>query len=381
MPRLLVVTSGLYFDPTDIPTQLRYKALSMAGFSGCILCVIYDKRLKNEVIGNFELIPLYLPGFLQGYGEIEGVVRALYYSLFCAWKGIAKKRKYDACIASDTFKTGLLCYLISLFTRKPYIVEVAGNYIRSYDVKASEMGLVDRFKQGFVKKVSPFVLRHADAVKLLYESQLDGLAVVDEQEKIRVFHDTTALDEFHASDVDEKFILSIGRPWHLKGMDILIRAFRKIQNEIPDYRLFIIGYNPDISEYEELAQGDSRIIFHNKGFTFDRIIEQFMNCSLFVLASRSEGMGRVLLEAMASRKPIIASRVDGIPRVITDGQNGLLFESENVDELAEKMLLLLSDRHYANELAERGLLDVHERFSIQVFIDKYKEMVNYALEH
>ena len=79
-------------------------------------------------------------------------------------------------------------------------------------------------------------------------------------------------------------------------------------------------------------------------------------CSLFVLPSRTEAMGRVLLEAMACKKPIIASNVGGIPEIIKDGYNGLLFESENVDDLAEKIRLVLSNKKYPTMLRNNGIL-------------------------
>ncbi len=77
-------------------------------------------------------------------------------------------------------------------------------------------------------------------------------------------------------------------------------------------------------------------------------------CSIFVLASRSEAMGRVLLEAMGAKKPIIASRTSGIPHYVRDGRNGLLFESENSADLTEKIVRLVQDPLLQRRLGESG---------------------------
>ena len=379
MTKLLFITAGLYFDPTDTSTRLRYESLSDAGFSGLVLCVVYDHKHSNQRIGNFQLTSLYLPPFFGGYGTVKGLLRALYYSIYSIWKGVRNKNQFDVSVSSDPFKSGLLCYVISKLINKPYIVEVAGNYIRSFAVNGDSGGTFSHLKQIYVKKVSPVVLQNAAAIKLLYEEQIDELATLNDLSKIHVFHDITAYYKFHPSSTDDKFILSVGHPWHLKGMDLLIQAFNKINHKIPDYKLHIVGYSPDKSEFAHLAADNPNIILSNKGMPFDNVVDLFQSCSLFVLASRTEAMGRVLLEAMASAKPVLASRIDGIPRIVDHGKNGLLFEPCNIDELAEKMLLLLTDVAYANKLAQRGLTDTKTKFSSKAFIENYQNMVCHVI--
>jgi glycosyltransferase involved in cell wall biosynthesis len=73
-------------------------------------------------------------------------------------------------------------------------------------------------------------------------------------------------------------------------------------------------------------------------------------------------MGRVLLEAMAARKPIIASAVGGVPHYIEDNDNGLLFRSEDVEELAEKLGTLLANPELQARLAKRGYEKVFSEY-------------------
>src|SRR5262249_17734120 len=83
-------------------------------------------------------------------------------------------------------------------------------------------------------------------------------------------------------------------------------------------------------------------------------LELISSCSALVLPSRSEGMGRVLLEAMAAAKPIIASRVGGIPHYLRDGENGFLSTAGSIPELGARLLDVLRDPKLARRLVERG---------------------------
>jgi glycosyltransferase involved in cell wall biosynthesis len=376
-PRILYITSGLYFDPLDDATCLRYRLLTDAGFSGSVLCVIYDRRYLGLSIGAFKLQALYLPPALQGYGAVRGLIRAIYYSIYCLYYGALYRKQYDLIAAIDTFKSGTLCYLIKLLTGRPYLIEVMGNYIRSFTVNSRGGSLLGKVKQIYVSLISPIVLKQAGGIKLLYERQLDGLAEVD-IEKVFVFHDVTLVNSFSPSTNDRNIILSIGHPWYLKGMDILIRAFNRIHDQIPDYKLHIVGFCDDLSEFEELKAGNPNIYLFNKGMHFEDIIKEFDACSIFVLASRTEAMGRVLLEAMASSKPIIASNVDGIPKIIQHNVNGLLFELEDVEELSESILSLVNNTELSSRLSKQGYHDVKEKFSQSVFIKKYSELINFS---
>ena len=132
-----------------------------------------------------------------------------------------------------------------------------------------------------------------------------------------VFSNYVAVSKFFSENlIDGKYLLFLGYPWYLKGVDVLIKAFNRVSSEFPEYKLKIVGYCPEgFDYYEKLAQGNTNIEFHKPVF-YDKVIKLMAGCSLFILPSRTEAMGRVLLEAMACKKPIIASNVGGIPEII-----------------------------------------------------------------
>ena len=111
----------------------------------------------------------------------------------------------------------------------------------------------------------------------------------------------------------------------------------------------------------------------------DAVIEWMAGCSVFVLPSRSEGMPRVLIEAMAAGKPIIASSVSGIPFYIEHGRTGLLFPKEDPGALAEQMRTLLGNEELAARLAANGAAAVEARLSERCYVEAVRSMVDRIL--
>ena len=102
------------------------------------------------------------------------------------------------------------------------------------------------------------------------------------------------------------------------------------------------------------------------------------NAYAVVLPSRSEAMGRVLLEGMAYGKPVIASRVDGIPTYVKERINGLLFESENSAELAQRLADILADPEAAARLGEQAYDYVRAHLSEEKYLEYYHGMLTGA---
>jgi glycosyltransferase involved in cell wall biosynthesis len=167
----------------------------------------------------------------------------------------------------------------------------------------------------------------------------------------------------------------MGFPWHLKGVDVLIRAFNAVSPRFPDYSLRVVGYCPDKTEYLRL-RGDNNKISLCDPVPYAEAVRLMSECSLFVLASRTDSSPRVLREAMAARKPIVASNVDGIPELIRDGYNGLLFTPEDHDELAAKIARVLSDDDLAGRLADNGFAYVRANLSEERYLERFRAMVD-----
>ena len=100
------------------------------------------------------------------------------------------------------------------------------------------------------------------------------------------------------------------------------------------------------------------------------------DCYVFVLPSISEGLPRVILEAMALAKPAIASNVGGISEVVKDGVNGFLIEPKNISKLVEKIEHLIGFPDVAREMGGEGRKFVADNFSNEKYIANYIKMIN-----
>lgn len=377
MKRLLFLTLGAYFNPDALPKKEKYLRLS-SFYEGDIIAIITRKEFRNYNIGNFTLKGLYLPQRIS----YMNLIRNLLYTIFTLFSTIYSnyfKKKYDVIITYDPFATGLLAFIISKIIKVKFVVEVNGNYNAAFISEFKKVKFSEKIKKKITKFIIPFVLKRADRVKLLYENQLAPFNGIRLSEKIECFHDFVPISHFKSNISSEpKYILFLGFPWFLKGVDILIRAFNRVSTEFPAYTLKIVGFCDDRTFFEELTLNNKRILLCNP-VHYQEAIRLMEMCSLFILPSRTEAMGRVLLEAMASKKPIIASNVDGIPTYIKHGYNGLLFESENVADLAEKMKMILGNEDYAKQLAENGYKYVHEHLSEVCYVNKFSNMIEETL--
>ena len=288
------------------------------------------------------------------------------------------KSKYDIIVTYGTFKTGVAGYLIKLITGKKLIIEIPGNPVKSFNYEIRKGNGIQIIKSKIGKILTKFLLKRCDHIKLLYPQQVDAFQVDDER-KISIFHNFVPIKIIEPCDLDEKYILFLGFPWYLKGVDILIKAFKKIHREFPDYKLKIVGHCPDKSYFEFLAK-DCPVIELKNAVKHEEAMELMKKCTVFVLPSRTEAMGRVLLEAMAMKKPIIASNVDGIPHYIEHGKNGLLFPSGNDVLLSHNLILLLKDKQLKLQIAERGYDLVHQKYSEEYFSMNFKIMIEKTLK-
>ncbi len=163
-------------------------------------------------------------------------------------------------------------------------------------------------------------------------------------------------------------VLFVGRLEPRKGLKFLLLAVPEILKYVPDTRFVIVGDGPYRAYYEQFIRDEfrDRVIFTGK-VPYDDLPKYYTSADVFVSpATGNESFGIVLLEAMASRRPVVASDIDGYRQVIEDGRNGLLFERENHLDLADKVVRVLSNRPMARRLAEEGYRDVMEKYRWEV---------------
>ena len=173
------------------------------------------------------------------------------------------------------------------------------------------------------------------------------------------------------------YILTLGTFEHKKGHDILIKAFKTISQQYPDTHLIIAGRDTPVRIATEkliTELGLASRITIKTNLPHTDAMNLLKNCSVFVLPSREEPFGIVLLEAGFFSKPVIASCVGGIPEIISNEVNGLLVESENSELLSEKIQLLLNNKEYSLKLSNKLNHNVLETFTWQNAANKYLQI-------
>jgi glycosyltransferase involved in cell wall biosynthesis len=161
---------------------------------------------------------------------------------------------------------------------------------------------------------------------------------------------------------------TIGRLTAQKGQVYLLQAVNQVKPHFPELRVLIIGEGELRSELEKQAREfglASNVLF--PGYRNDAI-KLLSGFDFFVFPSLWEGLGLVLLEAMALRKAIIASKVSAIPESVIDGKTGILVPPKNAGWLAEAMLTLLKDKQLARTMGESGYKYLQENFSVQKMV-------------
>ena len=205
------------------------------------------------------------------------------------------------------------------------------------------------------------VLRNADKIRAVANYLVLKARKYAPAKPYFIFPTFTDLNDFLAEKeiIFNKEILFVGRNDRVKGIPYLIEAFELIKKDFPDFKLSLVG--------EGLPEGK---------LPLTEVRKRMKNCYCLVLPSITEGLPRVMLEAMALSKPVVASRVGGIPDLIKDSENGFLFEVGNVQELAEKLRILLDNKELAVEMGRRGRELVQSQFSNEKYINNYLAMIN-----
>lgn len=177
-------------------------------------------------------------------------------------------------------------------------------------------------------------------------------------------------DKFDIKESDE-VVLVVARLDPMKAQDRAIKAIAHLVREIPEVRLILAGNGSFssskhglalakgskwLNEMRKLARNlkiEDRVIFTGY-LTHAELEAAYARCSLTVLPSIREGFGLVVIESWLYKKPAIVSSNAGIAEIIIDGENGLLYDPANPEELASKIRELLQDTEKAAAIGERG---------------------------
>jgi len=171
------------------------------------------------------------------------------------------------------------------------------------------------------------------------------------------------------------FLLSIGRLTYQKGQEYFVQAMSKVVNIFPNAKAGICGDGPLRPQLEaqilRLGLSDSVKLLGS----WDDISPILASADIFVLPSRWEGLSRALMEAMAAGIPVIATQVDGIKNLVTDGVNGLLIPAEDSEKLENSILQLIENPEMMKRLAAAAQTHVLHVHSTDAMCKKHYDLI------
>jgi len=295
-----------------------------------------------------------------------------------------------AILHTHTAKAGAVGRVAALLAgrrRPPIIVHTFhGHVLRGY---------FGRFWTGVFRLLERVLARITDVLVAVSPEVRDELVAfgIAPATKFRVIRLGIELDERLSLDgaaraetrrvmgvADERFVVGwIGRMTAVKRTDVVLECFRRLRDEGVDAVLCMVGDGPDRQSVENLAGGlgimrDSLF----PGYQED-VGPFFAAFDVFVLPSGNEGTPVTAIEALASGCPVVATRVGGVPDVVTDGEDGFLVDPGDVEGLAASLARLANDPALRARMGGAGRERMRSRYAVDRLIDDvdrlYRELL------
>jgi glycosyltransferase involved in cell wall biosynthesis len=298
-------------------------------------------------------------------------------------------RGVDVLIAHDPYigAAGALAKnLARLFGRRAaLVVETRGDLEQGLFMQR-EM----RFKglwRAFMRLTGGYALRHADALRAVSDSSRQQIQALAPHKPLMQFMSWTDSDAFTQAVPEQPVsqrsdIVYSGVLVPRKGVHVLLDAFAQISAQIPQARLWLIGKaaNPD---YAAGLHAQAERLGLTERMTFvdhlpqDELARYMARGRVFVLPTFSEGLPKVLIEAMLCGTPVVASAVDGIPEIVQDGVQGCLVPAGDVDALAERLLFMFQQAD-VDALGQQARAFATRFFSADVYVQQYGRLFTLA---
>jgi L-malate glycosyltransferase len=238
--------------------------------------------------------------------------------------------------------------------------------------------------------ITRFSIEQSDGVTAVSQYLKDAtINVIGAKKDIEVIYNFVDCDKYipslnqtlrnHFAPNNEKILIHVSNFRPVKRPSDVVEIFNLVQKNIPAI-LLMVGDGPERSRAEWTArecQLESKIHFLGKQ---DNVEEWIGISDLLLLPSETESFGLVALEAMACEVPVVASKVGGLPEVVTDGVEGYLVEPRNIEKMAFCASAILKDDSVRREMGKRAREKAHANFCSDRIISAYEAYYQRVLE-
>ena len=284
---------------------------------------------------------------------------------------LIKERKYDI-IHVHLFPADVFAAIASLFLPRniKWIFSEHGAHNRRRTLKIFK--ILDNFTYSRYSKIV-CVSKQVEFALLNWIPSNKG--------KTKVISNAVPIPKFlNPCSVKTYDILFVGRLVREKGIDILLKAIKILKNKYSkNLKIAIVG-DGELKENLNNLTVELGVNKEVKFFGVRKDVKELMVSSkIFVLPSRWEGFGLVIVEAMSNMLPVIATNVGGVPELIENGKDGILVPPENPKALARAINSLLENKELREKLSQTAYKKVREKYSIDTYsvrmLDFYKSLV------
>lgn len=237
--------------------------------------------------------------------------------------------------------------------------------------------------------ITRFSIDQSDGVTAVSHFLKDAtVQIIGARNPIEVIYNFVNCDKYKPSTNDalkshfapegEQILIHVSNFRAVKRPTDVIDIFERVQREIPAV-LLMVGDGPERSNAEWRARNcgvDRKVHFMGKQ---DNIEELISISDLLLLPSENESFGLVALEAMACEVPVVASKVGGLPEVVSDGVDGFLVECRNVDAMAQRALAILGEPSRRKEMGKKARDTARSRFCSTRIIPQYEDYYRQVL--
>lgn len=326
----------------------------------------YEEIMEKIHVHRFQWLEPKTFRALVHFKGITDVFRMLTYvfSLFFNLIWIIRKYKIQIIHAHSVIPTGFIASIVSKIMGKSLFITAHGMDINNFENKPFFNYFISRSLNSSTKSIAV----SEDLAKKMR-------AMVNDENKIVVLRNAVDTNRFNPTrnrsirknfDIkdDEILILFVGYLDEFKGIFELVNAFGAIARENKNVKLMMVGAGP---RKEDLLNIITRIGINDEVvFTgmieHQNIHEYYQTADIFVLPSYTEGGGPplVIMEAMACGLPIIGTNVGGIPEGVENNVNGFILPPKNVDQLNEKLNILIKNKDLRKKFGNNSLERIEE---------------------
>lgn len=340
---------------------------------------------ENGIVSPFpnaflHLIPIFGKGFWRKIHLFHGVLSVFYGAIKLIQ--LSKKTKSDIIVALTGSSFLFSGFLANILLHKPLVVIMLGNdfYLRYKKTAKYRMsGLTSKLASNILNLFEFNCLRKADKIacvsfelsKVLHRYGIP-------RSKIVVVWNGVWLKKFspkRSQGLNKNMLrlLYAGRLSWEKKVETIIRAIRILQDGgIKNIELRIVGDGPQMGFLKRYTKrmGLKNVYFIGRQ-PHEKMPQIISDADAVVLASISEGLPSVVLEAMSCGKVVICSNVGELPYIIKDGKNGFLFSAGNALELANKIKKIVMNKELAKSIGDEARRTVEQSFSWEKIAEKY----------